>query len=215
MKNSNDFATIASHELRAPVTIIRGFAEVLQNHPDLTQEKIHEVSEKIVGASVRLERMLQALLRLSDIESEAPFQEVKLRPLVEACKSAVLMKYPAARISIDCDAEDVATIGDADLLELAIINLLENGIKYSEGRMEVHISEGKIAFQDHGIGIAAKDLPHIFDPFYAVDKKKSRKLGGAGLGLSIVKAIVEKHGGKVSVTSEVGRGSLFILTFAV
>jgi signal transduction histidine kinase len=111
--------------------------------------------------------------------------------------------------------------GDSDLLELVISNLLDNAIKYSTppAHVEVELSllanEACIAIKDRGIGIPAQALPHIFERFYAVDKARSRKFGGAGLGLSIAKTIVEKHGGRIAATSELGSGSCFTIALPV
>jgi two-component system phosphate regulon sensor histidine kinase PhoR len=107
---------------------------------------------------------------------------------------------------------------DADLLELAIMNLLENGVKYSKppAHLTIHLGEKKneviIAIEDQGIGIPPEDVPHIFERFYTVNKAHSRRLGGAGLGLSIVKTIVDKHEGTLSVTSVLGKGTTFTIT---
>ena len=107
---------------------------------------------------------------------------------------------------------------DPDLLELAMMNLLENGIKYSKppAHLTIHLRETKndviIAIQDRGIGIPTDDIPHIFQRFYTVNKSHSRRLGGAGLGLSIVKTIIDKHEGTISVASELGHGTTFTIT---
>jgi signal transduction histidine kinase len=106
---------------------------------------------------------------------------------------------------------------DGTLLELAIINLLTNAAKYSKPPARIHITvqkeaeEAKIVIKDQGIGIPAVDLEHIFERFYTVDKAHSRKLGGAGLGLSLVKTIIDKHQGGISVESTLGAGTTFTI----
>ena len=105
-----------------------------------------------------------------------------------------------------------------DLLELALMNLLENGVKYSSSPAKLTLTlepkkhEVAISIQDRGIGIRAEDLPHIFERFYTVNKSHSRRLGGAGLGLSIVKTIIEKHEGTISASSIPGQGTTFTIT---
>ncbi|PIS02323.1 MAG: histidine kinase [Chlamydiae bacterium CG10_big_fil_rev_8_21_14_0_10_42_34] len=214
-----DFIANASHELRTPITIIRGFAETLQDLPELSQEMLHQITEKIVRTCMRLDTLVRSLLTLSDIEnlSHDRFKPTDLILLAENCRHHVLTANPSVKIQIQSDLDSAPIIADADLLELAIINLLENGVKYSTGPAQIEIQIEKsdqgfrLIIKDQGIGISKKDLPHVFDRFYTVDKARSRKSGGAGLGLSIVKTIIEKHKGKVLVASEVGKGSAFSL----
>lgn len=109
--------------------------------------------------------------------------------------------------------------GDGQLIELAIINLLENSIKYTKKSPEIHIylnqwaSEIELKIEDNGIGIPQKDISQIFQRFFTVDKARSRKYGGVGLGLSIVKTIIEKHHGTISVSSKIDVGTTFTIYF--
>jgi signal transduction histidine kinase len=206
MKNcdvSEDFVAYAAHELRSPITIIRGFAEVLHNHPEMAKD----ISEKILRTSLRLEKIVKGLLTLADTEFVP--EQIDLSALI----LRVVRLYPEVKVSMQYQG---TIMGNADLLELAVGNLLENAIKYSAKPVSVNVfresANINIAVQDEGIGIAKEHLAHIFDRFYAVNKILSRKLGGAGLGLSLVNAIVKKHGGSISVTSEYGKGSIFTLS---
>lgn len=216
-----DFIANASHELRTPITIIRGFAETLQDIPDLSQEMLREITDKIVKTCGRLDKLVRSLLTLTDIENAAEEQFVKidLIPLVENCVHTLLSVHPSASVNIQSSGQSIAVLADPDLLELAIMNILENAVKYSlePARIEVFIQktaqEVSLKIKDHGIGIAEKDLAHIFERFYTVDKARSRKSGGTGLGLSIVKTVLEKHRGKVLTVSELGKGSAFIFVF--
>ena len=114
--------------------------------------------------------------------------------------------------------EHIIASADPDILELAITNLLDNAAKYSQGtaritvELEVQKEEVQIVISDQGIGIPAIDLEHIFERFYTVNKAHSRRLGGAGLGLSIVKTIIQHHDGTITVSSELGRGTRFTIT---
>ncbi|MBX9743772.1 MAG: sensor histidine kinase, partial [Chlamydiales bacterium] len=150
--------------------------------------------------------------------SEDSFQPCDLLALVQHCKNTLLTIYPEVSVDIRQKGGRARALIDSDLLELAIMNLLENAVKYSPAPAQIEIflemegdSKVRIAVQDHGIGIPERDLPHIFDRFYTVDKARSRKSGGAGLGLSIVKTIIEKHRGTIDVRSEMGKGSRFTL----
>ena len=215
-----DFIANASHELRTPITIIRGFAETLQDIPNLSQKMLHEITEKIVRTCGRLDTLVKSLLTLADIEnlSEKRFHACDVSLLIENCKQMLLSVYPDVQIEMTNNCPRPIVFVDADLLDLAIMNLLENAVKYSQAPAHLSITIDKtghdtvcIAIQDRGIGIPEKDLPHIFDRFYTVDKARSRKSGGTGLGLSIVKTIIDKHKGSVKVASQVGEGSCFTI----
>lgn len=214
-----DFVANASHELRTPITIIKGFTETLQDIPNLSAEMFQHIIEKILKNCQRMELLIKNLLLLSDIEHfpKARFRECLLFPLIERGKDTLLSLHPEVSIKFSSDCKDIYLNADFDLLELAIANLLENAVKYSDPPAKIHVSvkgcddQVKIAITDKGKGIPEKDVDYIFERFYTVDKTHSRKLGGAGLGLSLVKTIVEKHDGKIFVESILGKGSTFTL----
>jgi two-component system phosphate regulon sensor histidine kinase PhoR len=211
-----DFIANASHELKTPITIIRGFAEMLQEGEDFPREMVQEIIEKIVRNCKRMDSLVRNLLTLADIENVplSHLQQCDLVALVEESKRSILTVYPDAKVDISSPSE-VSAYVDPSILELAILNVLDNAIKYSKGPAHVQVdlkveSDGtKISIKDTGVGISERDLEHIFDRFYTVNKAHSRKLGGAGLGLSLVKTIIEKHEGTLHVTSAVGKGSVF------
>ncbi len=216
-----DFIANASHELRTPITIIRGFAETLQDIPNLSTAMLHEITEKIVRTCGRLDRLVKSLLTLADIENlpETNFRPYDLLSMIEHCKHILLTAHPDASVDIREELKKAYVAVDGDLFDLAIMNLLENAVKYSPSpaRIEVIIQPAthhrvEIVVQDRGIGIPEKDLPHIFDRFYTVDKARSRKSGGAGLGLSIVKTIIDKHHGTIKASSELGKGTRFTVS---
>jgi len=219
LEMGKDFVANASHELRTPITIIKGFAETLQEMPELSFEVLTDITEKIVRSCERMDKLVKNLLTLADIENlpESRFQPCDLLGLVQECIHILLSKYPDVHIEFE-EQEEVILPADADLLELAISNLLDNAVKYSRGavhitiQMRVSTDEVHLTICDKGIGIPASDVEHIFERFYTVDKAHTRKLGGAGLGLSIVKTIVEKHDGTINVTSVLGQGSCFTIT---
>lgn len=217
LEMGKDFIANASHELRTPITIIRGFAETLQDVPELNQKLLHEITEKIVRTCIRLDKLVKSLLTLSNMENltQEDFSNIDLAAVVENCTCLLKTAYPTIQISLKSEFSRIPVIGGVDLLDMALMNLLENSVKYSQGSAKIEIALQKVGAQvhlsvsDQGIGIPESDLPHIFDRFYTVDKARSRKSGGAGLGLSIVKTIVEKHNGTVVVSSHVGVGSVF------
>lgn len=219
LEMGKDFVANASHELRTPITIIRGFAETLQDFPKISQKMLHEITEKIVRTCGRLDKLVKSLLTMADIEnlSEDRFRICDLIVLVENCKHLLLTAHPNTQILMKSDLFHAPIVADSDLLDLAIMNLLENAVKYSSQPAEIEIEIQKVEhnvhliIKDKGIGIPEADLPRIFDRFYTVDKARSRKSGGAGLGLSIVKTILEKHKGKVTAVSRLGQGSTLTL----
>ncbi len=218
-----DFAANVSHEIKTPLTAIKGFVETLQqgaidNYEDAT--RFLGIIEKHVN---RLNCIVDDLLNLSKIErmdekAEISFAQTSIADVIETavslCKTCADDKN--ININYECDENSIARV-DAYLLEQAFVNLLDNGIKYSDTGTTVNInvedSDEKIviSFQDCGVGIAKEHLSRLFERFYRVDKARSRKMGGTGLGLAIVKHIVLAHGGKITVESEPGKGSTFYI----
>lgn len=215
------FIANASHELRTPITIIKGFAETLNEVPEISSAMLEDIIEKILRNCQRMELLIKNLLLLADLDYTSNIQpcECDLIAFIEQIIHNILSVHPNVRIETLCNVDQFLTEVDVGLLEIAIMNLLQNGIKYSTPpahltiKLEVKEPGFEISISDHGVGIPQSDLPHIFDRFYTVNKAHSRKLGGAGLGLSIVKLIIQKHHGKISVQSEVNKGTTFTLHF--
>lgn len=214
------FVANASHELRTPITIIKGFAETLQDLPEISHQMLGDITEKIVRNCQRMENLVKGLLTLADLENipENRFQLCDVRALVDNCIHLLQPLYPQAVVTIE-DVDELDVWADPDILELAIFNLMENAAKYSSQTPHITVilslqEKGPtIAIQDQGIGMSEGDLERIFDRFYTVDKARSRKLGGAGIGLSIVQTIVQKLGGTIAVESTLGKGTTFTLSF--
>lgn len=220
-----DFVANASHELKTPITIIRGFAETLHdNVNELSYEMTKQITERIVRNCERMEMLIKDLLALADIENIPSYRLKKcdLLILTKKCRSMVLEVFPDASIFIDSDNQDeVLLICDPDLLEMAIFNLIQNAVKYSTAPADVKVSlktAGKnviLEVADKGIGISAQDLDKIFERFYRANKERSKKVGGSGLGLSIVDTVIKKHFGKITVHSELGLGTTFTVTLPI
>jgi len=222
-----DFAASVSHEIKTPLTAIKGFVETLSTG-DLDDRgetrRFLEIIDKHVN---RLAAIIDDLMQLSRIEQDTEFQQIGLeRSHIEDVLKAAIgfctesIQDKAVDVQLSCE-EGLSGRIDATLLEQAAVNLLDNAIKYSPENSMIRIEavtaghEIQIRFVDQGMGIARKHLPRLFERFYRVDKARSRKLGGTGLGLAIVKHIAQAHGGKVTVESELGRGSTFTLHLPV
>lgn len=220
-----DFIANASHELKTPITIIRGFAETLHDHPELSREVYREITEKIVSNCQRMDTLVKNLLTLAAVDEGLPrsrLQECDFIDLTEQAIQTILAVHPDAQIKVTTEGdESFHLMADSDLVLQAILNLLDNAVKYSKPPAKIHIhiekspTEFRIRISDQGIGIPQEDLDRIFERFYAVDKSHSRSLGGSGLGLSIVERIIEKHSGKIEVDSELGIGTTFLITLPI
>lgn len=218
-----DFVANVSHELKTPVTSIKGFVETLLDGAVKDPVDAERFLRIIAKQADRLHAIIEDLLALSKIEQaeESEALAVETTPLCGVLESAVTACQSIARerqieVVRQCDASAAARINSL-LLEQAIVNLLDNAIKYSEPggqvRLAVELQPTEIAIRvaDSGCGIAEEHLSRIFERFYRVDRARSRKLGGTGLGLAIVKHIVQAHHGRVSVESVAGRGSTFTI----
>jgi heavy metal sensor kinase len=212
------FTADASHELRTPLTAMRSVGEVgLQERPDdkLFGDVVGSMLEEVDG----LTRLVDTLLALSRAEAgqvrldrEPIDLTVLSRDVVEHLED--LSSEKELQVRLDAPAA-VHVVGDRLVLRQAVINVLDNAIKYSASRTTIQVTVGEddgwtwIAISDEGSGIGSEDRERIFERFYRVDKARSREQGGTGLGLSLAKWGVESHGGRIEVDSEVGRGSTF------
>lgn len=222
-----DFVANVSHELKTPITSIKGFVETLQDGAIRNPVDAERFLSIIARHVDRLNAIIEDLLALSRIELEAEKSEIALEAgsLADVVKSAIQscgQKAAEKSVRIEVVQEVAGRIRrNAVLLEQAVINLLDNAIKYSEPGTSIEIrmvemnGEVSVSVSDHGCGIAREHLPRIWERFYRIDKARSRALGGTGLGLAIVKHIALAHGGRVSVESTVGQGSTFTIYLPV
>lgn len=214
------FVADASHELRTPLTILRGEIEVALRKPRVAEEYC-EILQSNREEIERLSRLVENLLTLASADAGEAISQNEIVDLSVVSRSVVDRLSETARqnqIAVSIMADAPAEVkGDSVALDRVVFNLIENAIRYSPAgetvtvRVSVQNAEALLEVADTGTGIAPEHLPHLFERFYRVDKARSRKLGGAGLGLSIVKALVEAHGGHVEVRSEIGKGSRFIV----
>lgn len=207
------FTADASHELRTPIAIIRTTAEVARRRPR-TDREYTEALDRILAESERTTELLEDLMALarSDVASEAATMEpVRLDQLVaETCVQAREMVQEASLTLTVGELAPSTIAGDYAGLRRLLLILLDNAVKYSNkgGVISVALSAHALEVRDNGIGISAEDLPHIFERFYRASKDRSRKIDGVGLGLSIARAIVQRHHGEIEITSELGKGSV-------
>jgi two-component system phosphate regulon sensor histidine kinase PhoR len=219
-----EFVANVSHELRTPLTAIRGFAEALRDGAMEDPERASRYLATIVKNADQLTNLVADLLDLSRLDDSPGLSgrvEVDVasvvRRAVELLQPVAEKKRHALRVNIHPGLPPID--GNPDFLERAVLNLLENAIKYTPegGQLSVEAAADEVEIQikvtDNGIGIPADDIPRIFERFYRVDRSRSREMGGTGLGLSIVKHVIQAHGGSVEVTSTPGTGSTFILRF--
>lgn len=209
-----DFISSVSHEFRTPIASIRGFARLLQM-PGLTQEQRQEYVGLIAQESDRLSRLSGTLLRLSALEQQTgPASESDFR-LDEQLRQVILRLEPewgARNIDWQPELADVTIRSDEGLLNHVWGNLLQNAVKFSEvgGRIEVRVyktDQAVVEVTDHGIGMDEETMARIFDRFYQADGSRSHE--GVGLGLCLVKRILDMLGGQVKVQSKPGQGSTF------
>ncbi|HEY9733232.1 MAG TPA: HAMP domain-containing sensor histidine kinase [Drouetiella sp.] len=212
------FMTDAGHELSTPITIIQANAEAMEvdiEHNEAAENRLAVISR----ASERMGKLVQDLMLLSKMES--PQLETKRVPLdFDKLVKNILEEFDelfkAKGVELQGTSIQTAPIyGDPESLKRLVTNLLQNALRYTESGGAVSITVestpryAKLKVADTGIGIPAESLPLIFDRFYRVDKSRSRQAGGVGLGLSIVKAIVDAHKGKMEVQSKVDVGTTF------
>jgi heavy metal sensor kinase len=215
------FIADASHELRTPLAVLRGETEVAlqqERRPAEYQESLALIKDE----AERLSRIVENLFLLArqPVDAASMTREmVSLDQLVADCVRAasVLAIQKGLKLKLNGNLPAITLTGDDEMLKRMLLNLLDNAVKYTPQGGEINIAldsqngAARIVVTDTGIGIPTEDQSRIFDRFYRVDKARSRALGGAGLGLSIARWIVEGHGGKLSVESAAGRGSSFIV----
>jgi two-component system phosphate regulon sensor histidine kinase PhoR len=214
-----DFVANVSHELKTPLTAVRGFVETMVDDPAMEPETRQRFLRKMSDQTQRLSAIVNDLLTVSRIESGGAAldrEQLDLRTVAQECLRVLLPAAEAKGIHLTAElpGQPVLVDGDREALRQAVSNLVDNAIKYTPEGGEVWLrvlSEERavVEVQDTGIGISPQDQQRIFERFFRVDKARSRELGGTGLGLSIVKHLTLAHGGRVSLDSTLGKGSIF------
>ncbi len=218
-----DFVANVSHELKTPITSIKGFVETLLEGAASKPEDARRFLGIIAKQADRLNAIIEDLLLLSRLEQEnskpsISVTDCRLKGVLQAAIQVCCLQAEEKGIAVALHCpDDLSARVNAPLIEQAVVNLVDNALKYSEPGKSVEVKSGQTASEtlitvtDHGCGIETEHLPRLFERFYRVDKARSRKLGGTGLGLAIVKHIVQAHQGRVEVESTPGVGSSFTL----
>jgi two-component system phosphate regulon sensor histidine kinase PhoR len=214
-----EFVSNVSHELRTPLSIFRGYLETLIDEPELAPDERERILHVLEKHSTRLHSLVDDLLSLARLEAPDPqlkFASLSLDEFLRRVAKEWEKKAAAKQLRIVHEVEQNLPMISADeaRLEEVIYNLLDNAVKYSSAGGQITIDVSRygtesiaISVTDKGPGIAATDLPRIFERFYRADKARSGEVGGTGLGLAIVKHIAQLHGGSVDAESQLGRGT--------
>jgi len=214
-----DFVANVSHELKTPVGAISLLAETLYDEPDETVRK--RLLDRMLNEANRADRIIEDLLQLSRLEerNEPTWGKVRIADVVTEAVDQIhtLAEQRSIEIRVINLNRDLHLSVDGSMLVQALVNLLDNALKYSEQGTVVDIEidefpdEVGLIVRDGGIGIPGPDLERVFERFYRVDRARSRETGGTGLGLAIVRHVMIRHGGRVHVQSEEGKGTTFTL----
>lgn len=213
-----DFVANVSHELKTPIGAISLLAEAISEAAD-DEEQVRYFTSRLETESTRLKRLTNELIDLSRLQSTDSLEDATIidtGEIIELAVDQARITAEAKRIRITVNApKGLLVFGDAALLLMAFHNLVANAVNYSAEGSPIGVGARildeavEVSFTDQGIGIAPEEHGRIFERFYRVDPARSRRTGGSGLGLSIVKHIVENHGGDIRVWSRVGKGTTF------
>jgi heavy metal sensor kinase len=220
VRRMTQFTADASHELRAPVSLIRTTAEIAAMKRDRPAGEYLSALDEIQEEAERTSQVVDSLMLLARADSAKEILDLTTIDAVSVVRSAAEQGERLARtrgvgFSLKLSTDAVPVYADPDALRRALLILMDNAAKYTPEGGSIEVGLGRrdgraVAYvSDTGIGIAAEDLPHVFDRFWRADKARSREQGGAGLGLSIAKWIVDMHDGTLSVKSDLGKGSVF------
>jgi PAS domain S-box-containing protein len=218
VKLLREFIGDSSHDFRTPLTTIRTSAYLLRvKHPDITVKHVSAIEEEVD----HLERLLDDLLTLARLDRSPAFEflPVDIVTMIDQIVAPLQLLANGKKQTLALQHDQPTLMISADSLELqrVFVNILTNAISYTAegGSITVHTAAeerwASVRISDNGIGISAADLPHIYDRFFRVDKTRSTRTGGTGLGLPIVKKIVEAHHGTVTTESALGQGSTFTI----
>lgn len=219
----NDLITTVSHELKTPLSSIRVLVDTLMDGKYQDENLVKNYIELIAKENERLSRLVENFLTFSRIEDKRQtfdFREIEPANVVRSAYDTMKHRFESGGFSFEVTIPEKtpALIADQDALIMALLNLLENAFQYSGDTKSVILAlyseNGNISFEvrDKGVGLSLEEKKKILEPFYQVDQTLSRKSGGFGLGLSIVKSIIDIHRGSINIDSEKGNGSTFTIT---
>ena len=210
-----------AHELRTPITILQSYLEAMtEGIWDASQERLQSCYDEVVRIGT-LVGELENLAKLENDNLKLDKQRMNLRTVIEQVVSTFEAESMNKKLTIDIEGSNTELYADHSRIKQVIVNLLSNAIKYSrEGcsitiEMFEHKDINGFSVKDNGIGIPQEELPYIFERFYRADKSRNRTTGGSGIGLTIVKSIIQAHGGRVTVESKLGEGSIFTVSLPI
>ena len=211
-----DFVANVSHEVRTPLTALKGYVQMLRSFDFASEAKAQDCMKRIESNTERVMKLFQDVLNLSMIEAKQQIHKelIGTQELTESVLDNVRQNYPNKYFEVNAEYDVEEVYAEPMLFEQVITNLVDNAFKYTPDKGKVLIQwykkDQQIIFQikDSGVGMASEHLPRLFERFYRVDPSRS-EMRGTGLGLAIVKHIVQKHRGKITVTSRLGEGTTF------
>lgn len=219
----SDFLNMMSHELRTPLTVILGNVPILTDEKDLPEPKeVAEIARDMEKSGMHLLSLINDLLDISKIEAgrmPLKMEAVSTASIIEDAVSTISVLAQKKGIAVESEVDDMMIRADPVRLKQILLNLLSNAVKFTnKGGIRVSVERdgesAKIKVADTGCGIREDDFPVIFEPFRQVDGSSTRNAQGTGLGLAITKSLVELHGGRISVESRLGEGSVFTFTMS-
>ncbi|WP_199619701.1 sensor histidine kinase [Paenibacillus alkalitolerans] len=220
-EQQQQFMSDASHELRTPLSVIQAHSELMLRHPDHTIEQDSKHISTVLSEARRMSKLVNGMLTLARSDSdriELEMKPVRFDIVVQECANKMRMLAEVKNIILHTEIDSqVEMRADEERIHQLLTILIDNAIKYTPHGGLVRVVARKLAHsvqlevEDSGIGIDPDDLPRIFDRFYRSDKARTRKEGGAGLGLAIAKWIVERHKGKIRAESKPGAGTRMIV----
>ncbi len=216
-----EFYNNVTHELKTPLTTISGYAQLIEENGLGDEELFYNGMEHILQESTRLHRMVIQLLEMQDKGRYTRMEPVDAVSILKSVADTMQLKAKRYENSLLLDMEpgDYRIKGREDRIRQVLINLIDNAIKYGAPGKDIWIRLAKqsrmvrIAVANQGRGMEPEELRHIFEPFYRVDKERSREMGSSGLGLAIAGKIMEEHGGTIQVKSEPGGYTVFMVSF--
>ncbi len=222
VKMKSNFLSAVSHELKTPLTAIRMFAEIIESGKQTEESKIRRYAKLIGQESIRLQSMIEDILnfnRLEEKNSPKKFTAVTLDKVIKEVADLMQESFAKAEIKLQLNLDtDTVVQGDFHALRSVVQNLLENSLKYSPADTTVTVTLNShhliLSVRDQGIGISGNDLKHIFDKFYRAGDELTRKTKGSGLGLTIVKQILDSHHASIKVNSKLNEGTDMIIIFS-
>ena len=219
-KVRQEFTSNVSHELKTPLHVISGYAELIKEGI-VKDSDVKEFGEKIYSEASRMSKLVEDIMKISKLESDKTIEktQLNLKNIVVAIVDSLMIEADKKNVKFKLSLNDCSISGNYDSIYSLIFNLVDNAIKYNKtnGKITIKLQEVSnnviLSVKDTGIGIPKEDLDRIFERFYRVDKSRSKDSGGTGLGLAIVKHSLIVNNATIKVESELKKGSTFTVTF--